>query len=265
MISTIELPPAFQYVIMLGQPLRLYRPARGLIVVIGFACAVFVLLGIGMILYGLVLYPRAFADAPSIEVTIAGGILMLLPLALATNMLWRSTEAAVLYRDGLAHFNGKVVIAVKWEEIASLTMMVTETRMYGVISIGRLHDYTLITLSGKKIKLDGTLAKVEDLVNEIREHSLPHILARSRQAFDAGQMVAFGPISIGKTQGIEWGKNRYAWEDIGQISLSKGEVAIKPKKRGLFRAFCVPVPQVPNVDVFLALGAEMAEQQKQTA
>jgi hypothetical protein len=108
--------------------------------------------------------------------------------------------------------------------------------------------------------LDGTLAHVDQLLDQMRDQTLPFIMARSKMAFDGGQPVQFGPLSITKLQGLQKGNKIFAWADVGKITVSNGIVEIKPKKGGLFGSVSVAVESIPNIDVFFAMCEEMMKQ-----
>ena len=112
-------------------------------------------------------------------------------------------------------------------------------------------------MNGKKIILDDTFNKVEDLFAHIRQQSFQPILVRSCQTFDSGDIVQFGPCALSAMQGIQFGKKKYAWQDVGKIWVEQGSVFVKPKNGGLFGGASAKVHKVPNLDVFLTMANEM--------
>lgn len=263
-MAHVVIPAPLQPVTGLGDPVRVYRQGdlskAGSVV----CCVAGAGVALGIAYWGLVAYPGAYPAVARTNVPIivgAGAALLLGMLFWAWRIHARWSEAAVVYRDGLAHYDGNAVRTFPWHEIEAITMRVVEYRTYGVIKTGTDRRYTIVSQGGDKVKLGNTLSKVEELYNQIRAGVFPHQLARVRAAFDGGQPVAFGPITISRAVGLQVGKKSHAWDEIARILLNEGQVQVKLKKGGPFAGLSVPVERVPNLDVFLALVAEVAKEQ----
>jgi hypothetical protein len=116
-------------------------------------------------------------------------------------------------------------------------------------------------LNGKKIVLDDTFHQVEDLFDHIRQQSFQPILMRCCQSFDAGEWVPFGACALGATQGIQIGKKKFEWQEVGKISVERGSVFVNPKKGTLFGGARAEVRKISNLDVFLTMANEMIKSQ----
>ncbi len=253
----LEVPPLFQNVIGLGKPERVHQAAK-----LKRGCLFLFFVAICLLL-AIVCFAAAFDRSVKVTpiMSIAAGCLFLIGVVYGSYIgLRRWNHIAVVYTDGLAYFNGRTILVFKWNEIASLTMHVVRT-YYTFIPVAKSHEYTITHLNGKKIVLDDTFNKVEDLFDHIRRQSFQPILVRSCQAFDSGDLVRFGACALGALQGIQIGKKKFAWQDVGKISVEQGNVIVNPKKGGLFGGASAQVRQIPNLDVFLTMANEMIKSQ----
>ncbi len=262
-MSSPIIPPSLQYVAELGDPVSVYK--RGSLARVGeaFACLVLALLALGLAFWALTTYPRQYPKVAGENVPVMlvmAGVMLLGGLYWAWCIIARWNDAAVVYREGLAHFNGRRVRMFRWSEIESLAMEVVQMRYRGVIPMGTRRKYTIVDPLGGKLLLDGTLARVEELYDQVRAGAFPHIIARARQRFDAGEALQFGPFTIDKGQGIRKGRKSYAWGEISRIAVENGAVGVSPRKGGLFGGLSAPVAKVPNLDAFLVLALEMVKQ-----
>jgi hypothetical protein len=260
----LDMPPALQSLLGLGDPVRVYRPGRAARLLNALACVAWALLGVGT---GYFAYTYHTWASPQVTRTNVPTLYGIAALILGSALFWawrirvRWPEAAVVFRDGLAHYDGRQVRTFKWGELAMILMRVTKTSYYG-IPTGTVRQYTITDRTGTRLKLDNSLAKVEDLMKQVMDGAYPHILARDRQAFSAGQRLQYGPISISRDEGVQQGKKRLAWSEIARVAVNDGTVTIKPKKGGLFAGLGASVAAIPNVYAFLAIVGEMAEREK---
>lgn len=247
----------------LGRPVHVYTQGGASRVVSAILCPAFIVLAAGLGYWALAVYPQEYPHVARTNVPIilvfAAGI-----LAAALYWAWRIVrhwnDKAVAYEQGLAHMSGGQLHKLRWDEIESLQMRVIRHTVYGIIPAGTEHKYTITGRLGDRIKLDDNIGKVEQLFDEIRERAVPHILARSRQAFDAGAPVQFGAVSISKAQGLQYGKKRYGWDEIAQVRVVNGLLMIKTRKGGLFSGLNVAVPNLTNLDVLLTIVSDVAAQ-----
>ncbi len=243
-MSTSTAPSVFRSVMGLGEPICVYKSGsldRWIRLV---AAAFLLLLGIYMLFTDLRLF----------------GILLVLAMLIWAGLtLRRWFETAVVYEDGLAHYDGKKILVYKWIEIASIAMQVTVFSYYGLIKYRTTHRYTITHLNGKKLKLDDNLPKVAELFDQIRERTFQPILVRSCQAFDMGDTVQFGAFALSQSQGIIKGTKICPWPEVGPVLLNAGTVTIKRKGGGWFSDMSAPIDKVLNPDVFLAMAREMTQ------
>ena len=263
-MSDLVVPSSFCSVRGLGEPISVYMRRRrsngcGLIV-----CIVGLLLALGAAYCSLAAYPGIVSSSSDVTVPfVFGSFNLLLLLGMALFAWWtvaRWNEAAVVYREGLAYFDGRRMHAVAWDEVTSVLISVIRHTHYSVIPIVTTsREYTLTNQEGTRFKLSDSLSNDEELFKQIHREVFPHTLARAQQAFDSGQPIQFGPLSVSKTHGVEKGKRCYPWHDIAAISMSRGWVHIKLRRGDRFTSIQARVSKVPNVHVFLKISTSMVE------
>lgn len=262
-MASITAPSWAESVADLGQPVHVYTQGRVSRLTSAILCPACMVLAAGIGYWGLVAYPQDNPDVAGTNVPIilvfAAGI-----LAAALYWAWRIVrhwnDSAVVYDQGLAHLSGGQLRKLRWDEIESLQMHVVRNTVYGVIPAGTEHKYTITGHLCSRIKLDDNIGKVEQLFSEVREQALPHIMARSRQAFEAGATVQFGFVSISKAQGLQCGKKHYGWDEVAQMRVVNGYLEIKSRKGGRFSGVSVAVASLTNLEVLLAIVADVAAQ-----
>jgi hypothetical protein len=138
--------------------------------------------------------------------------------------------------------------AVRWDEIQSLTAVLTADRQ-------AVDHHVLLTADGATLTLGPSIGGVDELVDEIRariaEHALPEIRARIAD----GEAVHFGAMTASDA-GIRVGEAIVAWADVAEIEADAGEVVVRGK--GGLRVAAAPLAEVPNA--FLL--AEMAHDRR---
>jgi hypothetical protein len=239
----------------LGVPIGVYKSDRQKILFRYFLTIAVGLPFLGLAFWELLFHPEVY-PAP-----FAGLIIVVLVgmLAVARRAFVQWNDVAVVYSDGLAYFNGKTILVFKWDEIPSIT--VDTTRMsHGKVPVAIAQEYTVTHQNGKHLKLDKTILRSEELYDQVREKTFPYLMARDRQAFVYGKLLRFGAVAMGKMQGILIGKKSLQWRDIGEISVERRQVIVKPKRGRKLKAMSTEILGVINLDVFLALAKEMAEE-----
>ena len=82
-------------------------------------------------------------------------------------------------------------------------------------------------------------------------------MAAAVQAFDSGETVCFGAICLDPENGIISSNSRCPWEQVASIWIPKTDnyVSVYPKPGADFAQITVPVRDISNADVLLALAA----------
>lgn len=183
---------------------------------------------------------------------LAGIILGLLSLIYFWGAYSNWHKAIVLYQNGIACNDRKGLRAWRWDEIASITAAITRHYTNGVYT-GTTHKYTLIHNQGDKISFNDSFGKVEDLANAVREQIFPHLYKKAADAYNSGQTVTFGQLSLSRDGGLQIGKKTYPWSEIAQVSIEQGYIKVAQKGGGWFSGALVTASTIPNLDIALSL------------
>jgi hypothetical protein len=153
----------------------------------------------------------------------------------------------VVYRDGFAYReHGKDVHPWRFDDVA-----VIQSDRYFVSSSGTravaLEAYTLTRTSGEALRLDDTLRLPEDAVEK---HLKPAVFRRLAppliERYQAGEALAFGPVTVQQQTGLQLGGEQFAWADIRDIKVDRGRlmVTLHTGKHHEIR-----VKTIPNVEL----------------
>ena len=147
----------------------------------------------------------------------------------------------VVYRDGFAFRAGKDMHTWRWEEVT-----VIQSNLYrNSTGHGRgyiEHEYTLTKNSGDKVILDSGIKNVEGALEPIKHNVFAQLLPPLAQAYQSGQAVTFGPVTIHKQNGIQMDGKPYAWETILEIKVHLGRFTMSRRdgKKHEVRASAIP-------------------------
>lgn len=161
-------------------------------------------------------------------------------------------KAAVLYKNGFAYSDRKGLKSFYWDEIQSIRSEVVKRYTNGFYT-GTTHRYTIENYNGVRISLDDSLMRVEELASRIRRHTFPLLYQRYSQAYNTGDPVTFGPVTLNRSGGITHGKKSYPWEQIAAVTVEKGQVQIAKKGGGWFSGTTLLAASIPNLEVMLAI------------
>jgi len=151
---------------------------------------------------------------------------------------------------GFIFSRGKVAECFRWDQIEGVWEDLKAYSRYGMRT-GTTHKYTIRRNDGVQVQFDDRFVEVETLgetiAHEVKERMLPRLIA----AFQAGQTVHFGPISL-NMQGVSNGKDRLPWEEIRGISTEDGYFKVR-KEGKIVNWAAVEVAKIPNINVLQEL------------
>jgi hypothetical protein len=104
---------------------------------------------------------------------------------------------------------------------------------------------------GRKFVFKDTLADVEDLGRTIQEEVTRRALPRVLEAYNTGQTIPFGKLSISHA-GITKGQETLPWDHVERVWLSQGELIVEKVGQRL-RWSSFRVLEIPNLFVLLAI------------
>lgn len=164
---------------------------------------------------------------------------------------WR----VLIFPQGLVQVRTGKTTVIPWDEATQFYHAVTRNYRNGVY-VGTTYNFTLVGKGGQKLSFGNGLAGVEGLGNSIRDETWQRLYPKYAAAYNAGETLQFGTISISK-QGISNGKETIAWDQVKGINLDRGIINIQ-KEGKWFNWKSATVGGTPNVFVFLSLVDQIA-------
>ncbi|MDD5369981.1 MAG: hypothetical protein PHQ40_12915 [Anaerolineaceae bacterium] len=141
----------------------------------------------------------------------------------------------------------------RWEEVISIRVAVTRRFALG-FATGAVHSYTLVRKNGQRLVMDENLRDVERLAEAIREKVAPMLYAQYAPEFENGGEFVFGPILVSQARGVVINQKTLPWGRVRQASIGRGALSLAiVDENGRSSELKVPVEQIPNPDVLLAL------------
>ncbi len=253
-----RLPKVFRSLPGLGRPLA-YHPARNLdrwgslMLLLAFltgAAAACSYGGyqayLGTQTYG----PAVIDDRLAVPLGLAAGLSLLALLgAWLVLAAWR--RAAVVYEGGFALRDLRGVRLWRWADVDELRLAVTRHYAIGIYT-GTTHAYVILDHRHTRLAFTDAYARVEELGRAIEENTFPILYPRAAAAYNAGETLVFGPVSLTKTS-LQVGRKEFPWSEIDQVSVRRGILAVSRKDGGWFSGSSTSVAAVPNLRVLLSV------------
>ncbi len=186
-----------------------------------------------------------------IAVVISSVLLLAIPTWIVVDAVRSRDIQVYACPGGLLYLHSGKTEAIRWDQVESFWRKVVKTSSYG-IQTGTTHRYTLRRSDGATFKFNDTIDHVEALGNTIAAETARTLWPRYVAAYQAGQTLAFGKISLSQ-QGVTNGKEWLPWYQVREIQINRGYLSLKKEgvKQGNWRG--IPASEIPNVDVFMAL------------
>lgn len=160
-------------------------------------------------------------------------------------------KGVVAYEGGFAYTDRKGLQIWRWEDVVSMTSAIIRHYTNGIYT-STTHVYTLFNRQNQRLVLSDSISKVEELAKNIDESIFSFLYGRAADQYNAGQAVAFGPVTIGKG-GIAIGKKTYPWTDVKEVSIHHGVLKVSRKEGVWFSGASAPASTIPNLRVLLSL------------
>lgn len=255
MNAPLQVPSSFTAVTELGEPRKIYRISTGTKISTVFSVVIYLVMAVGIFF---VVRPMlsgvqgaGLGSYPTIITFAVPGFLVFFAALQLVKFLVDMNKAIVVYDKGIA-FQSRGLQQWKWEDFVSIQAQVTRYTYYGVIPAGTTQNYSLINMNGHYLGLNQTIAKVEELVADIRQGTKPILVDRAWNMYQMGQPVTFGPIMINK-EGITLNRKFYNWADVQSVTVNNGQVVIAKKGGGFFSGASTPAATVYNLEIFLLI------------
>jgi hypothetical protein len=191
----------------------------------------------------------------------AGGLGILCIVAMLAAGRARGLSIRV-HRNGLMILRGRRGTWVPWNRILSVQ---TSSIRYGPPGFPRRREAGLVLrYEGSKsanpgpkprvrsIRLTYALEGIEDLAAAVKERVYPLLLEASSESFNRGNPLVFGKVHLTKA-GIQAGNRILSWKGLGEISLTRGELVVRPAAGSGGATVRVAAHRVPNVELCVQL------------
>jgi len=174
----------------------------------------------------------------------------LIVMGLLDTFLSRDKRVYICPAGLLYQHHGKTD-AIRWDQVEAFWQRVVRRSSYG-IQAGTSHLYTIRRNDGTMFKFNDQLYNVEALGNTIARETTRLLYPRFIAAYQAGQTVTFGPISLNQ-RGVSNGKELLPWQQVKEITFKRGFLSIQKEGNDRLRWKTVRAYLIPNVNVFMTL------------
>ncbi|HEX3316006.1 MAG TPA: DUF6585 family protein [Gemmataceae bacterium] len=178
---------------------------------------------------------------------IAGGVFALIVLLKPIDLRILICERALVRVK-----EGRFVVFL-WDDILELYQTITDVYQYGLVHTSREYGFGIYRCDGHELLINEGVnaADVAALSDILQSKIAARWLPRALQQGQAGQPVAFGPLTI-TSRGIESDDESIPWEQIEAVKISRGVITVK--KAGQWLAWSrVAAGDIPNLYVFLSV------------
>jgi Family of unknown function (DUF6585) len=167
-------------------------------------------------------------------------------------LLWRTRgREARVYRAGFTYRLRGQTIQVGWADVVRVHADAVRYGIFGLIWGGDLR-LRLDLRDGRQVRLTRALDDLPDLVEKIKRNVFPHLLAGYTRAFNLGQVLSFGPVTL-SASGVTHGGRMLPWSEMASAKLDRGVLKLSPISGSAHRPMKVAARQIPNFDVCLQL------------
>jgi hypothetical protein len=195
-------------------------------------------------------------------------LLLALPCGLWFRGILRNRDLCVrVLPGGLSMTRHGGTISFRWADVTDVSQSIVKQYVNGAY-IGTHHLYTVQLADHRKHTFNDTVRNVEELGSIIQREAGRHILLRVTQAYEAGQTVPFGALSLCQS-GIAKGHKALPWNQVSCVDFDKGELVVYMKKdsytltdwilsKGKGKKWItMPIARIPNALVFAAVANDL--------
>ncbi len=162
---------------------------------------------------------------------------------------WQSRGLRVLvFPEGVVRIRRGQAQAIFWDEVDQVWQKKTEGFW------ARIWKGSLVFILQKPdlaLQFDDSLPGLKKLGELILRNTLPFLLPRTLEAFEAGESLEFGKLKV-NLQGLSHDQGTLAWADLQDIQLTADALVIY-KKGKWTKWFQATVSEIPNFHVLPAL------------
>jgi hypothetical protein len=177
--------------------------------------------------------------------------------------LVRSGHRFYEFVDGMIFANGSQLNVLRWDQIAAIWQYSRRRGYYGGLAglavraalrntSNIITTYTIQRYDGSKMTFSTTQARNLSNLGQTIQHEVARIHGpQATAAFDAGQVVPFGPLAL-STQGIQSQRGILPFNQLASMQAVSGRLVFKQAPKSSTWT-SVPISQIPNFTVFTDL------------
>ncbi len=187
-------------------------------------------------------------------------IIVILLLVVAVITAWNAytkwQRRLILFENGLAYYDRRGEHLWQWDEIQCLRYRIAQ--VYSLLLSPRVDQhYVFYMKDGQTIEIDSRFVNADQLAGSIRRKIFPRLFAKINGEFLAGKPILFGKLTLSRSAGLQLGKTTLPWEFISAYALDHGSVVLTTNRENKTGRVSIGSFDIPNLDVFLAILAEM--------
>jgi hypothetical protein len=239
-----DLPALPEEADALGEPLATYDTKNT-----AASRAILITLGIGFCFGSIVRLAVAWGTM-GIEPILSALILVGIGAFLLFCGFSNAFRHVVVFTNGLVNIEPGAAKVIPWTDIEKVWQSITEHHVND-IRVMTTYLYTIETRDGDQLEFGMGLPDVQVLGDTIQQEVSRVLVPRMLEAYEGGEKLTFGPLVVDES-GLTMKSEFLRWEDIQEVKLAKGAFVVR-KKGKWFKWGKVPVPDVPNLWVFLVL------------
>ncbi len=163
---------------------------------------------------------------------------------------WRWVTVGA-YSGGLRFVRGSREVSLPWADIVQIYASGVR---YGIFrwAWGSRAEVNVVANRERRIRLNQTIGDLDQLLETIKRHVYPRLLADYSRRFRGGQTLTFGPLVL-KSEGVSKGRREIKWEDLTSVRMEGGKILFNPRPGRGVRTLRANAHAVPNVDICLQL------------
>jgi len=165
-----------------------------------------------------------------------------------------SRNIVQVYQGGLVATRGAQSETIPWDSVVTYYQRVIRYR-YNLIVTYTVRRYIVERADGKRFTFS-QYQNVQRLGEIIARETAARQLPRAQAAFQAGQTIAFGKLSLSQA-GLSNGKETIPWSEVSGVQVANGAILISRQGKRLAWAR-QSVQNTPNAQVLLTLVQNLA-------
>lgn len=254
----------------LGAPTAVYKPATILAIFVGLVVIFFGVVWTIIASYITSSIGSSFSDTgfPAflrLVFPFFGFIFVLLGILLIVKALLNYNLRVQVYQHGLVFHKRNRNDVIRWDQIAYVwhivkkTTNTTRNTNYSTgwttttTSTTAYHSYAVQRVDGANFVFDRTFSHLRELGKTIEQESARYLLPQAIAAYNAGQPIKFGNMSV-SFSGVSDGRKMLSWSELKSFKVDENNGAIAIRKQGKWLNWSnISLSKTPNVLVFEAL------------